>query len=741
MHMLFLFLFFLLTLVGPLRAVEAKAEVTDAYIKENLDKIPAHDPAASNVPPLRAEIRGQHPRLLFTAAEAATIKKTADADPLLKPVYAANANWAKHFSLGKESTPSQVLKDGPAIVSAQTIPAAALAYAMDHDPAVKQAITNALTVMLSQDHWAKTKELDSSMGAACNMLVVGMLYDAVRDDLEPEFRVQLAAKMLVQARRLHWLGYQSLCSMPIKYWQQDPQPNHRWYRAAGMAACLLPIADEPGLETGYLLEQFKQEMDFLIKWFPKEGDCHEGALYQVFGLGYLAMAASMMDRSLGTNYLQAPGFRTAWQQQLYYWAPGRMGDMSFGDDQNNEGQFGQDGTYFFLGPRLSRDQNAQAALLRHMEKSGQPYLTKFCPKETRPFVPPWGMLLFYDPTVARGDYKAIPPSHLFADLGAASMRDSWEDDAVALAFKCGPTGGYRLNEYAWEYKNEKGAPHYVNVAHDDPDANTFSISMAGEHIFHPGVYSLDKMTRQASCITIDGKGQVTEGSECTQPVPGTNDMRKLSYLTGWKQDANGRIIVEGEASAAYRGIDYNGSRASPNLPNPVLKHFRRTAVWLPGEYILLLDDIVANGKHAIAWCGTVEKAQIEKPEEGRCYASSKNGKRVEFQLLADHSCSNAVQDMLLDGQWGKVPQQQFQFTADTEAVKFACLIDPWGKKPTLTLRTEAGFVILRVHAESFDDTWTWRSAPDTTTPSAIEGKRNGAALIALSAKDTAPQGD
>lgn len=742
----------------PLAAAQPKFEVTEAYINENLAKIPAADPAVTAAPAVRAELQGKHPRLLFTTAEAAALKQVALADPLLKPVYESIAANAKRFSLGKDDPPAIVLTDTPAIAgSAQQHPAAAVAYVIDRDPAVLKAITEALTVMLDQPHWAATKELDSSMGAGCNMLMTGLLYDAVRDDLEPEFRAKLAAKLLVHVRRLHWLGFKQLCTGSIKYWQQDPQPNHRWYRIAGVASCLLAVADEPGLDTAYQLAELKKEMDFLMKWLPVDGDCHEGAGYQTFGFAYLTLAASMCDRVFGTTYLKTPGFANAWRQQIHYGAPGRMGNMSFGDDMNGEGLFNQNNTAFFIGPRLSRDPLAQAALLRRLDKEGQPYLAKYKPEEKRPFVPPWGMLVFYDPTVVPGDYRELPKAHLFADLGAASMRDSWEDDGVAFAFKCGPIGGYKLNEYAWEHKNEKGEPHYVNVAHDDSDANTFTLAMAGELIFHPGLYSWSKVTRKQNGVTVDGKGQLCEGTDYTQPVPGATDMRDLSYLTGWKQGEAGRIIVEGEASGTYRGVNYRelvarqkGTPAAegvaevagiPGLPDAVLTRFRRSAVWLPGEYILLLDDIAAAGERAITWRGTVEKAHFDKPEEGRCFIATKGGKRIDFQMLADRPFSGAIDFMHLDGRFGNNLQHQFQFTAQGEAVKFACLIDAWGKKPTLTLAKDGDTVTLRVAGGGFNDTWTWSSATDATTPSAITGTRAGAPLIALTSSDKAPHGD
>ena len=371
---------------------------------------------------------------------------------------------------------------------------------------------------------------------------------------------------------------------------------------------------------------------------------------------------------------------------------------------------------------------------------------------------PWSLLAFYDPTVGEGDFKAIPTYHLFADIGAASIRDNWDKEAVVLTHKCGPYGGYRLNEYRHTVLDKDGNPHYVNLAHDDPDANSIAMSIGADFIFHPGLYSTRKTTDTLTTLTVDGRGQVMEADSYTQPVP-KYDMRKLSYLTGWKTGDKGRIIVEGEASDAYR---YYGPpplteaekaapapdpAAPPPPPKPsvltesTLKKFRRSTLWMPGEYILVLDDIVGNGPRDIMWRGTVEKAQFINPAEGRCQIQTASGRQVDLQMLANKPFQGAIDHMFLAGRWGNEMIQQLQFPIKTDAVKFACLLDPWKKKTSLTFKDEGETATLTVKGDGFEDTWTWKSAKDLTTPSTIEGKRGGAVLIALTEKDKAPHGD
>lgn len=743
--------------------------VTPEYAKKNLDLIPPTDPPAPDAPKLVAAVQGVHPRLLFTQADIDTLKQRIASDPVLKATYDQNKALFARFKLQMPkdgSPPDIVLNDTPALsVSMERYGGLAYFYALDKDPKIKQDILDILNMMMNQPYWADTAELDCNMGCAVNMMMVALLYDAVYNDTDADFHARMDQCILTHARRMYYLGFMQKCTGVVKYWQQDPQPNHRWYRIAGEMASLLVLNGEPNVNTDFLLREMKKEADFVMHWYPPDGDCHEGAGYQQFGFASILRVALMCDRDLGTTYLKDTGLDKAWAQQIYYATPAGGEQMSFGDDMNSPGVFNKLDAAFFACMTYNHDKDAQAMFKRFYEsKQVNPAYP------TRAFNIPWDMLEFYDPTVGEGDYKALPTNRLFADLGAASMRDSWDPTATAFTFKCCGYGGNKLNEYAVQYADKYGNPHYLNTAHDDPDANSFSLTVGSDFMFHPGLYSLHKITENQNCITVDGKGQINEGSDFTQPVDGV-DMRTLAYLTGWKQGDNGRTIIEGEAGKSYIGMDYKelfayqypetvqpppapGQPPPPPKPRnpitglvkqpppPVLSRFRRTAIWMPGEYVLLLDDIrAASGQHEIMWRGTVQKGKIDDAANGKCHSYAKDGTECDFQILADKDFDGALDYEFLDGRFASFLAQQFQFSVKTDAVRFACLFDPWKKKPNMTLKKNGDTVTLTVQSDSFNDVWTWKAAKDDHTPSNISGVRGGSTpLISLTDADKAPQG-
>lgn len=689
----------------------------DIDYEGNLAFVPATDPAPAGTIKLKPELEGVHPRLIFTKDEIQQLgTHVADNDIL-------RVNWETTLIQGKRQkadtkSPADIFtNDTPALVSAGgRYPNAAVAYMIEPTEELKQNIVGILEMYLNEPFWNRAKEVDSNMGAANNMLAAALLFDAVANDLAPEFKKQFAEKLLEKARRMYYIGHQQKALDVHKYWQQDPANNHRWHRAAGTIAALLAIQDIEGIEAEWMLEQMKAEMDFLVKWFPHDGDCHEGTGYQVFGFHFLAIAASMMDRNTGTDYLSAPGFRNAWKQQIYSNIPGAKGFMTYGDNPNRVGGKPGFGSYqpaFFICPKLSRDADVQAAL------EAWYYRDAMGDKGLVASDYPWMMLFYYDPTLKPGAFKDLPPHLLMADMGVAYMRNSWDPDAVLMMFKCGPYGGYTLNQY----RNELDF-HYVNIAHDDPDANSVSIAQGDDLVLHPGVYFTTKLTANHNTILVDGKGQIQEGDSYTQPVPKT-DMTTLSYLTGWKE-SDGRIIVEGEAGAAYPGLD----------------QYRRSAVWMPGEYVLLLDNVVAPKESNIAFQLFSQDANFTDPKAGQGYIASDKGNRIDYQIFADQPFAGAIDNYMFYGRWGHLLMDRTQFDVDAQKVKFATLLDPWKKGVTAQFKeNEDGTATVTVTGPGVNDTWTWTPSSDLHTPSTISGARDGKDLISLTSSDKAPHGD
>ena len=583
---------------------------------------------------IRESMRGVHPRLFMSKDEFAQMYAMRDSDPILKVHVDRMIEEANtEITVNQKTLAKTFGSASQAVVHALgRFPKIAFAHGMKPSEVTAKKLKDILNILLETPHWDTGFELDSGMGGSCVMLLAAMSYDLICDELEPEIRKQMAQKLFTHARRMYYLGHLEKGLHKVKYWQQDPANNHRWFRNKGLISCLLVVADEPGIEADWLMEQVKKEMDYVVKWFPPEGDCHESVTYAHFGFAHLAMSATMMDRIVGTSYLQHPGFANAWKSIVYSFDQKLGNHISYGDTKNwdKKRSWGKLGA-FFIGPKISRDAQAQAALTAvHDRVLGE--------KESS-----WTTLAFYDPTVTADTSAVLPLNRMFPDLGVAWLRDAWDANGGPLfMFKCGPYGGYRLNEY----RHSEDSAKYISVAHDDPDANTFSFILDGQMIAHPGFYDMPKLTANQNTILVNGKGQIGEGGGWLQPIKG-KDMRGLSYLTTWQEDEKtGRVVIEGEAGNAY----------------PDLKHFRRTTIWLPGDYVLILDDVAAKGEQDIAWSVNAYKAFIEDEQLGLAQLEGALGGKVQYQVVANTALTTSTTPHTIKSPKGNKTLQKTNFS-------------------------------------------------------------------------------
>ena len=125
----------------------------------------------------------------------------------------------------------------------------------------------------------------------------------------------------------------------------------------------------------------------------------------------------------------------------------------------------------------------------------------------------WLPLIFDDPTIAGRPLRQPAHDHFLPDLGIAIARDSWQDKAVGAMFKCGPMGGYKANAWRLTARTPTATLPYLNVAHDQPDANSFILLGDGEYLAETDRYPEQpgKLSSSHNTILINGIGQAADG--------------------------------------------------------------------------------------------------------------------------------------------------------------------------------------------------------------------------------------
>ncbi len=653
--------------------------------------LPAGDPAPSAPVQLAPAVQGRHPRLLFLPEDVAALRDRAKGESSF------------FFSDLESYLPSCKPPTAPTFITNATeaqrqgfwrLPTVALHYVITGNRSSFDRARGFLEVYLAAEHWETGVEEDCGMAAANNMIGAALAYDWLYNDLDAAFRDAVRAKLLLQARRMFYLGHLQNCR-GLHFWQHDPQNNHRWHRDAGLALCALAVAgDDPAAD--WIVEQTRRELEFVYEWLPGDGTSHESPTSQIFGLSHLVLAFDAADRCLGTKFLSHPGLMRTPEFQIHSRTPGFLYGFNYGD--SGEGSAQAYSHALFKAAATARDANAQAALLAYRQA---------VPKA---FAYGWFGLVWFDPSLQGGSLEKMALHAFFPDLGFACFRDGWTADSAAMAFKCGPYGGIRLNEY----RNARQG-QYINVAHDDPDANSFMIYANGRMLAKSDGYSRKKTTASHNTILVDGAGQLGEGGKWIQPLANT-DMLEMARIVSRVEDAGGAAIVEGEAGGAYKGLE----------------RYRRAVAWIPGSYILILDDIRAPQPRRLEWL--VQSKRVETAGEGRWRLIDEKAS-LELCSSAIPPAQSRIADSPADAKDRSLDLKQLRLEANAGDWKVASVFDAWNRGGlTIDLAADGEGLRVLVEGPDFADRWTWTPAPDTRSASSFAARRDGQTLIDSAAK-------
>jgi len=663
---------------------------------------PAQDPVPETPVRIVEALRGVHPRLLFTAAEVPAVKerlRDGYGKALFERLLAYLPSCAKpdHTHFLKDATDAQ--RQG-----LWRLPTVALHYVLTGDRQSFERTVAFLEFLVGLENW-ETGELDCGMGSANIMVGVALAYDWLYHDLDPACRSRCRDKLLLMARRQYYQGH--LMKLEgTHYWQGDPANNHRFHRDAGLTLAILAAAEEDKSDDDWLVARTLEEIRFVTEWLPADGSCHESPTYSVFGNTHLMLAADAAQRCFGEPFLDRPFFRQAPFYKLQTLQPDLKGVFGYGDSGSGTG-----GYHNYLHRACAY--HGLADLQAGIEEAER--------RNASFFEFAWFSLIWWRPQ-AGGSLDKVARQAFFPDLGLAFCRTGWGPTDVGAMFKCGPFGGYELNRF-----RKRQGMAYVNVAHDDPDANSFQIFADGAMLAETDRYSSHKRSANHNTILINGTGQVAagrpEGAGWSQPG---GDMAQMAVVTAYARNGSA-LAIEGEAAGSYLANPQGGPK------RPALDRFRRTFVWVEGAYLLVLDDIRAPEAVDITWL--IQGPELQTVDAAaRRYALAKGGASCPFQIAATAALNADLTDASADDRGKPLGWKQVQLKVRTDSLRLASLYDPWHRGAlTVTLQPDGpDRATVVVAGPQGRDTWDWTAGEGRLGPSRLAGRSAaGQELIAM----------
>ncbi len=667
--------------------------------------------------PLVESVMAGHPRLLFGPRDVEGLR-----------AFARGPQGKPFMDLLLDYLPSSRVAGKPAFLTDATdgqrqgywrLPTVAMHYVLTGDKVSLERATAFLEMLLALEHWETGAERDSGMSAGNIMVGAALAYDWLHDDLDPGLREKFRQKLLRQARAMYEGGH-LMKNAGTHYWQNDPANNHRWHRNAGLTLAVLAAYSGDPSEREILASTY-DELAFVAKWLPEDGSNHEGPGYAIFGNSHLVLAMQAADRCFGSEYLQGPFFKNTGRFVTQTLTPDRQGVFHFGDS----GAGGLSSYAFFL--------YKTAAI--HQQPDVYAILDEAVARNAKEFVvTAWMPLIWYDPRLVKAPAKAslrdLPTRALFDDLGLALVRDGWTQDSVAAMFKCGSFGGKSLNDY----RNAHGFK-YINVAHDDPDANSLTLWKNGGFLAETDRYSKRKQSSHHNTILINGMGQMAagrpEGGVWSQPAKGRVDMNAMGYITAYKE-AGDVVVVEGEALGSYLAA----SDPKRKISRPDLSRFRRTFIWVEGRYVLVLDDIRAPQPVEITWMMQAPKLDVINAK-AQTYRLTGSGTSCALMVVGDKPMTGEVVAGDADHRGENLDWRQLRLNARTATMRFASVFDLWnrGEVSVVLDATDGERARVRVIGPGIDDTWQWQAAANGQSASKLVGRREGTMLIAIDSTD------
>jgi hypothetical protein len=675
--------------------------------------LPDKDPAVEGpAAKLRPEVAGKHPRLLFGPEDLAKLRENYASEGLK----AYREAFLKYLpACLQPPTEAKFLTDATDGQRQGLWRLTTLAYhwLMTGDEASLNATVEFLKTLEKMPHWESGEELDSGMSSANVMAGAALAFDWVHDKLDPAFREAMRKKLVLMARAQYHGGHLMKAPGKTKYWQNEPANNHRWHRNAGMSLAIL-AAYEGSPDEDWILSKTRDELKYVADWLPEDGTSHESATYQVFGSTHLLLAMLASDRCFGSAFLEKPFFKNVGPYYVQNLTPGFTGYFYYGDSA------GKPQGYLYFLDKL-------AAL--HRQADVQSALDEIARRTPNWENMAWFALLWKDPSLAGGDYRRLPTAAFHADIGQAVVRDGWETENVGLMFKCGPLGGYSLNRFRAAHNNV-----YINVAHDDSDANSFVLYGRGELLAETDRYSKSKKSANHNTVLVNGVGQTVqgrpEGNVFNQP--GSSDMSQMAVVTAWK-DAGAALVVEGEAAGAYPALAKPAAR-------PSLERFRRAVAWVKGDYVLVLDSLKAPQEVEYTWLLQGAKLDAVDAAAGR-YRLAKNAASCDVQVVSLPAFAAKVGNSPADDRGTPLGWKQLQATVKAPAVRFASVYDAWARGNLKVAQSVEGDTVkVEVEGPGFKDTWTWAAPAERFAPSPLKAERAGKGLLVeVGPKDAPPK--
>ncbi|MEU2761314.1 heparinase II/III family protein [Streptomyces sp. NPDC007094] len=468
-------------------------------------------------------------------------------------------DWYRRQNPPTEHPEASITYFGPAAANL------ALAYRLTGQRGYLEEAWRWISTCVAFPHWGRAHMPDHDLDAGWLLHGLSLAYSWLGEDLEPERREILRAKLELQGERLHSFAEET----SGRWWSSAYWQNHNWICWTGIATAGYALGRSEWSKAA------RANLETVLRMLPEDGSDAEGVVYWRYGVPWLAIHTDLIQRQERADLWSTGGFlRNTTRWRLHQSAPGFEENIDHGDCHDRRSGHSvalyyrlasayQDGTAQWLGNLV-----AERHFWREAYESG-----------VRPGVMPEAFLelLWYDPRVTPVAPDGEPGTAYFPDLGQITARTGWDSAATCVSFKAAPGGGQR----AWDEGHRLkavGGWDAMSAGHHHPDAGAFVLHSHGAFLAVDEGYSNHKRAAHHNLVLVDGQGWADEG--------------RYHVYEGIPEERRARV----RDVLAQDGFAHATAESAAMFPEGLsVRRVDRTLVVTPLGRVVVLDELEAEG--------------------------------------------------------------------------------------------------------------------------------------------------
>lgn len=538
-------------------------------------------------------INDNFPRLIITNQNIKDLARKAETTH--KHLYELTIHLADDFT--EEEPPQAQNAHNKYRSIGESLPSLGLAFLLTKDDKYLGGAEKWIKALLDVETW----EGSANLGRSSWITGIAQTYDWLYHHLDDDLKEAIIERLTKEAGIVKNTAA-----------SHRALSNHLLIETSALGTVGLILENDDPYRESFLI-QANEWTEYIIQNAPLDGSWGEGVQYWQYGLGYFL------------RYLegaQTSGYRDYFEDYHWLKKTGRFPmHFSVPDKLTRVINFSDCGTdryipafLLYLPASKYRDGVVQDFALK-IQADKQHKLS-------------WLDFLTYDATLKPIEYKSVEDIfHHFEDHGFVTMRNSWEEDATLVGFRCGPGPGH-----ANQAKSERLSNRGYGPGHQQPNINHFVIYANGTWLAIDPGYTHLKETRNHNTILVNGRGQAGAGE------------RWLDYMAFQNREPAPKIMLA-ETTSEY---DYViGNAGNIYIEEAGLEYFERQLMFIKPNVIIIADRLKGKANSTFEWLLQAnEIANIEKMPSG--YEVSKEKASLSVFPLHPSGVFSEVTERMLD---------------------------------------------------------------------------------------------